>query len=272
MNLTTKNPLLAVNLFFCFNCMMYLLPFASKFAKGMAIIDILAGNAGRVTGLSLSVLFIICYFKKNIFAWWIASLFLGIMFVAKIIIKNEFPDIRLSLVFLIMYVFVLCYLLPKYEIYKKYIAGNEMSDGFEVLEAEGLHPQDESTDSKPRNPLQAVISATVTLTIFELSYLFPIGKKPTNYQEILMFFSPQGSVLLLLFILLFAYHKKSIIAWWVSMIHIPVMWMVYNSFNPFNIIQFAITAVIFAIMAGYLIMKYKPYQAYISTKDESAGL
>lgn len=260
-----KNPLLPINLFFCLNCLMYTIPLISKLMRGIDITDILASNKGRIIGLSLSIVFIVFYLRKSILAWWIASLFMGIMFISKIIIKNELPEIKFVFVFLGLYFLVLCYLWSKYKAYKEHIASSDKSSYFGQFKTNILKARDKFSISKPRNPLKGVTSATVALAIYELSYLFPTENKPENYLDILISFSHQTLLFILLFAFVFSYRQKTILAWWISMIHVPSMWLIYNMFNPFNMVQSVITLCIFTIMACYLGFVYKPYKTYIST-------
>jgi hypothetical protein len=127
-----KNPLKSINILFSIISLIYVLLFTLTIAKEKTLGETIASQKTATIGLCLSVSFIVCYFQKNIIAWWIAILFVPIMFICKVIIKGGLPDNISIFAFVVVGFLTIYYLRPKYAIYKEYLKSNDQSTEFDV--------------------------------------------------------------------------------------------------------------------------------------------
>jgi hypothetical protein len=96
-------------------------------AKDSTWVEEIASHQAITFGLGLSIVFIIFYLLKKLIAWWIAMLYIPIMFVVSHIIVREMPSFISIISTTVMVLLLKVYLKPKYNPYKEYI-GQSVSE------------------------------------------------------------------------------------------------------------------------------------------------
>ena len=115
------NPLKSASIFFAVLSVIYLIMLAFEFSRGGTLAETIIHRKLAIVGLFFCCFFFVAFFKKSILAWWITMLFCAIMFTTSAIFKNTLPDKRWIFSIIVIYIFLLYYLAPKYDIYKEYI-------------------------------------------------------------------------------------------------------------------------------------------------------
>lgn len=122
-----RNPLRGAFLFFVADGAFVLFLLGVEVARGGSLGDAVLSH--KSIGLGLSVVFVACYLWRSIAAWWIALLFLPVMFLCYHIGKDLAPDTGSIVAFGVVYFFLVCYLAGRFGPYKEYLARRRGSVG-----------------------------------------------------------------------------------------------------------------------------------------------
>ena len=97
-------------------------------AKNSTLVEEIASHQTITFGLGLSITFIVFYLLKNLIAWWIAMLYIPIMFIAHIVENGTTPSMGSIISTVVMVLLLKIYLKPKYKPYKEYIEQGSLSN------------------------------------------------------------------------------------------------------------------------------------------------
>lgn len=259
-----KNPLKLTSIVFYALSALYVLIFISKIGTGHTLADIVISEKIKFIGFVLCVLFALFYMLKNILAWWIALLYCPAMAILNLTIGNKSLDIISIFIITVIPLSICHYLEPKYAEYKDFIKGASQPTKTRNSQESDFDFQNNNPSFDLQNPLQIIFVAVVGLAMFSVYNLFTGGGALADKLGVSTVYAYLITELLLVLAFIAFYWKKSILAWWIALISIPLMWLVYYLFQPIKIPQLIFTSLLYGFVVWYLIAKYKPYKEYIN--------
>lgn len=259
-----KNPLKLTSIVFYALSALYVLIFISKIGAGHTLADIVINEKIKFIGFILCVLFILFYMLKNILAWWIALLYCPAMVMLNLTIGNKSLDIISVFIITIVPLSIFHYLEPKYAEYKVFIKGASQPTKTRNSQGSDFDFHNNKPSFDLQNPLQIIFVAVVGLAMFTVYNLFTGGGALADKLGVPTVYTHLITKLLLVSAFIVFYWKKSILAWWITLISVPLMWLIYSLFQSVKISQLIFASLLYGFVVWYLIAKYKPYKEYIN--------
>ena len=241
---------------------LYIIDF-SLFLRSNSLNTLLSQKANGLTGFLLVIAFIISYYRKLIYAWWIPFLFLPAVSLIRGLLYEDESEWWVSIGgYLLWFVFVGSYLGLRYQSYKNYIKRDKSYDLYELDTEKEIQSYEGD-----QNPLSIIFGASIIWAAFNIFVL--IKTIDSKGPGILMHENANKFVELLLCIaFMVSYVRKSILAWWVAVFFGPIASLVYAFFHSDTVKLYnLIICIVFelVILFAYLLPKYKPYRNYIKS-------
>ena len=263
-NAEMENPLKAVSKIFIAAGIWYILQLVYISASGLISDEITVSQKMAVTGVCLSVLFLVCYLRKSILALWAAAFSYPIMFLCKTLISHEPPDINDAHIFTVICVVLIFYFGSKYKIYNEYLRANGQLAVAGGSREHNRNLRDENSSYDSRNPLEVLFYAAIITALFAIYNISTRTQDLANAQEIPTVYSSHTTTLLIVSIFIACYLKRSIFAWWIMLVAHPVIWPIHYVSRSFP------TSLVIPMLCGYLVIiwylavKYRAYRDYIA--------
>lgn len=254
--LRKSNPLNIVCAIFVVLALFYIFSIWSLFKDTTTPINTLRHHYNLAVGLLITVCFIITYLRQSIVAWWMAVSFLPIQAILYYAV-NPF-EIKRFLSSIWIYILIIGYLVNRYEPYKEYI---KISDDLDHTQQ-----QVESINSGySANPLYYIAIGAMGVLLFDLLFYYRLyldHKIPEIGTNQLYRVVQTG--LFIMFLL--AYKYRSVLAWLLCAIWVPIVWIIYYRDHVFDLNMCLIAGIGWVILLGYLLSIYPKYLAYIKHK------
>lgn len=197
------------------------------------------------------VLFVFCYFKKSIWAFWVASSVFPVMTYFAYIMYS--PDKRGWISLIVFNVLIFGYLCSKMEDYMTFIKQDTNSkEGSEY----------DLIEDEPKNitSFSFLAWAAVGMLVFEFYHLYNISQLPEGIRGVFQTELHDITMLVFAAAFLFFYYKKNILSWWIIPCSTPLVWFTHYLQHPFEWKLFLNMFVVWILVCFFFI--YKKYEDY----------
>jgi hypothetical protein len=210
----------------------------------------------------IMILFVFCYFKKSIWAFWAAaSVFPIITFYTYI--KNS-PDKRGWTALIVFNVLIFGYLCSKLEDYINFIKGDmspKEEDGDKIIE---------NNDSN-KNAIKSfnfLLWGAIGAIVFNIYRLYNVSQLSEGFNGVFQTGLRDITTIILAVIFIFLFYKKNILSWWMIPISGPLAWISHYLQHPFELGPFLITLVVEILVCFFVIYKYEDYKLFLKGKKK----